>query len=156
MLASDLKKQDGDLAEIAKDQVASRIGSRLSDQHNAAQVRLAKGEVVEVLDEETLGDERWCKIAPPAGEFRWIQSSLVERSGVMQTAAAETQSEATAPPLMSGTTAAEEQPARGSRECAVNGDCRSSACCTACRCCAGRGEAAGGRAGWRRSGEATC
>ena len=111
VLESDLKKQDGDLAEIAKEQVASRIGSRLSDQHNAAQVRLAKGEIVEVLDEETLGDERWCKIAPPAGEFRWIQSSLVERNGVMQTAAAEIQGEATAPPLMSGTTAAEEQPA---------------------------------------------
>ena len=111
VLERDLKKQDGDLAEIAKEQVASRIGSRLGDQRNAAQVRLAKGEVVEVLDEETLGDERWCKIAPPAGEFRWIQSSLVERNGVMQTAAAETQNEAVAPPLMSGTSAAEEQPA---------------------------------------------
>ena len=57
-----------------KDDVASRIGSRLNDKHNAAQVRLKKGELVEVLDEEKFGDETWYKIAPPAGEFRWIQA----------------------------------------------------------------------------------
>jgi uncharacterized protein YgiM (DUF1202 family) len=77
----DLILKDGGLAEAVKDGVASRIGSRLSDRHNAAQVRLKKGEGVEVLGEENINGEKWCKIAPPAGEFRWIHASVVERSG---------------------------------------------------------------------------
>lgn len=81
----DLILKDGGLAEVVKDDVASRIGSRLSDRHNAAQVRLKKGEGVEVLGEENLGGEKWYKIAPPAGEFRWIHASVVERSGPVQT-----------------------------------------------------------------------
>jgi hypothetical protein len=109
---SDLKLRDDGLAEVINDDVASRIGSRLSDQHNAAQVRLKKGEVVEVLDEEVIEGETWSKIAPPAGEFRWIRASLVERIGVVQTASAEStapantnasepKSAAEAPPLIS-------------------------------------------------------
>jgi SH3-like domain-containing protein len=77
----DLILKDGGLAEAVKDGVASRIGSRLSDRHNAAQVRLKKGEGVEVLGEENINSEKWYKIAPPAGEFRWIHASVVERSG---------------------------------------------------------------------------
>lgn len=80
----DLILKDGGLAEAVKDGVASRIGSRLSDRHNAAQVRLKKGEGVEVLGEENINGEKWCKIAPPAGEFRWIHASVVERSGPIQ------------------------------------------------------------------------
>jgi hypothetical protein len=119
----ELKKRDDGLAEVVKDDVASRIGSRLNDKHNAAQVRLKKGELVEVLDEDQLGDETWFKIAPPAGEFRWIQASLVERIGPVQTASAEVAvpaapdakvaiaTEATAPPLISNTQAPAATPA---------------------------------------------
>lgn len=111
----ELKKRDDGLAEIVRDDVASRIGSRLNDKHNAAQVRLKKGELVEVLDEDQLGDETWFKIVPPAGEFRWIQASLVERIGPVQTASAEVAvpaapdakvavaTEPAAPPLISNT-----------------------------------------------------
>src|SRR4051812_7265372 len=67
--ARDLILKDGGLAEVVKDDVASRIGSRLNDRHNAAQVRLKKGEAVEVLGEETINGEKWCKVSPPAGEF---------------------------------------------------------------------------------------
>ncbi len=77
----DLILRDGELAEVVNDDVASRIGSRLSDRHNAAQVRLKKGESVEVLAEEYIKGEKWYKIAPPAGEFRWVQASVVQRSG---------------------------------------------------------------------------
>ena len=108
---SDLKKQDDGLAEIVKDNVASRIGSRLNDKRNAAQVRLKKGELVEVLDEEKFGDETWYKIAPPAGEFRWIQAALVERAELVKTASAETPvTEASAPPLIPGTQASSAIP----------------------------------------------
>src|SRR5882757_8918321 len=75
----DLIVKDGGLAEVVKDDVASRIGSRLSDRHNAAQVRLKKGEGVEILGEENINGEKWYKIAPPAGEFRWIQAAVTER-----------------------------------------------------------------------------
>jgi len=94
----DLKLRDGGLAEISQDDVASRIGSRLSDKHNAAQVRLKKGDLVEVLGDESFQGETWYKIAPPAGEFRWIQASLVERTGPIQPASAETPPAETPPP----------------------------------------------------------
>jgi hypothetical protein len=80
----DLIIKDGGLAEVVKDEVASRIGSRLNEQHNAAQIRLKKGEGVEVLGEQNISGEKWYKIAPPAGEFRWIQGSVVERTGPIQ------------------------------------------------------------------------
>ena len=83
----DLMVKDGGLAEVVRDDVASRIGSRLNDRHNAAQVRLKKGESVEVLGEENISGEKWYKIAPPAGEFRWIQAAVVERSGPIQASA---------------------------------------------------------------------
>jgi uncharacterized protein YgiM (DUF1202 family) len=79
--ARDLILKDSTVAEVAKDDVASRIGSRVNDRHNAAQVRLKKGEAVEILGDEMINGERWYKISPPAGEFRWVQSSLVERAG---------------------------------------------------------------------------
>ncbi len=85
----DLKLREGGLAEINKDNVASRIGSRLNDKHNAAQVRLKKSEVVEVLGEENLEGETWFKIAPPSGEFRWLQASVIERAGPVQQTAVE-------------------------------------------------------------------
>jgi hypothetical protein len=118
--AAELKMRDGGLAEVISDGVASRIGSRLSDKHNAAQVRLKKGEVVEVLDEEIIGDEKWYKISPPDGEFRWIRAPLVERVGVIQMASAEStapavtaseaKADAVAPPLMPTTPAASPPP----------------------------------------------
>jgi len=63
------------LAKINKDDVASRIGSRLSTSRDLVQVRLRKGETVRVLDkEEADSGDVWYKIAPPAGEFRWIDA----------------------------------------------------------------------------------
>jgi uncharacterized protein YgiM (DUF1202 family) len=85
----DLTVQEGGVGEVNKDDAASRIGSRLSDKHNASQVRLKKGETVEVLGEEKFAGETWYKIAPPAGEFRWIQSSVIERTGPIQQVSAE-------------------------------------------------------------------
>jgi uncharacterized protein YgiM (DUF1202 family) len=117
--AADLDMRDGNLAVVNKDDVASRIGSRLNAKRNAAQVRLKKGEVVEVIDEETIGEERWYKIAPPAGEFRWIQSSLVERLSGVQMVSAETteKSDAATPPLIS--TIAGVEPGKGSTSAGV-------------------------------------
>jgi uncharacterized protein YgiM (DUF1202 family) len=69
--------KDG-LAEVNKDDVASRIGSRLGDQRNSVQVRLKKGETVEIIAEEMVDGKKWYKVAPPAGEFRWIHATNIE------------------------------------------------------------------------------
>jgi hypothetical protein len=75
-----VKLLDNGLAEVQKEDVASRIGSRINDKRNAAQVRLKRGEVVEIIGEQTQGGQIWYKIAPPAGEFRWIHSRNVDRT----------------------------------------------------------------------------
>jgi SH3-like domain-containing protein len=80
--------EDG-LAEINKDDAASRIGSRLGDQRNAVQVRLKKGETVEIIGEETVDGKKWYKVAPPSGEFRWIHTTNVERVNVTPPAVAQ-------------------------------------------------------------------
>ncbi|MCC7473865.1 MAG: SH3 domain-containing protein [Pirellulales bacterium] len=106
---SELEVRSDGVAEILHDGVASRIGSRMSDKHNAAQIRLRKGELVEVLGEERIENETWYKIAPPAGEFRWIQAALVERRGPIQTVAAES----TSPSTGVGQTSKNEPPTSG-------------------------------------------
>jgi len=93
-------QHDG-FAEIVKDGAASRIGSRMSDHRNAAQVRLRKGEVVEVIGEDVIGGETWYKVAPPAGEFRWILATNVEQLGPL----AETDSSTEAEPQTETATA---------------------------------------------------
>jgi uncharacterized protein YgiM (DUF1202 family) len=80
VFARHVKRLDNGLAEIEKEDVPSRIGSRLSDQRNAVQIRLKKGEVVEVVGEETTDGQTWYKIAPPSGEFRWIQARNIGRT----------------------------------------------------------------------------
>ncbi len=76
-----LRLRDDGLAEVDEAEVASRIGSRFSDHRNAIQVQLKKGEAVEVLDKFEQDGKTWCKIAPPAGEFRWVHATSVQRVG---------------------------------------------------------------------------
>jgi len=71
------------IARIDKPDVASRIGSRLSANRNAVQVRLKEGEVVQILSEEEIDGQKWYKISPPAGEFRWVHASHIQRTGAI-------------------------------------------------------------------------
>lgn len=86
--AGHLQKLDSTVAEVNKDDVASRIGSRLNDNRNAVQVRLKRGEVVQMIGGETIAGQTWCKIAPPAGEFRWIHSSNIRPTQPQSTSTA--------------------------------------------------------------------
>jgi uncharacterized protein YgiM (DUF1202 family) len=105
-LRGEITPDAGDaLAEIDKPDVASRIGSRLSASRNAVQVRLKKGEVVRIVGQESAGTETWYKIAPPAGEFRWIHSSSIQR-GDSVTGGNERRESEEAPPLPTVTAAA--------------------------------------------------
>ncbi len=73
-------KPAGDgLGEVTRDKVASRVGSVLSNVRDVIQIRLEKGELVEIRDEVNFGGQTWYKIAPPAGEFRWISGRFVDR-----------------------------------------------------------------------------
>jgi hypothetical protein len=83
-----LDDQGGDLAEVLDDDVACRIGSELSDKRNAVQVKLKRGEVVEILGREEVEGETWCKIGPPAGEFRWVHAATIKNLGPVSAAAA--------------------------------------------------------------------
>ncbi|UUO05415.1 hypothetical protein M4951_18790 [Blastopirellula sp. J2-11] len=68
------------LMEASRDEAPCFIGSRLEQRRDAAHVRLMRGEVVQTLgsgqslNAETGQVEKWIKIAPPAGEFRWIKA----------------------------------------------------------------------------------
>ena len=76
-----LKPGEDNLAVVAEENVAARVGSRFSDIRDVIQVRLHKGEVVELLESRQTsggGQEKWCKIAPPAGEFRWVFGKYVD------------------------------------------------------------------------------
>ena len=77
-----LKLTGDGLGEVTGQQVAARVGSRFSTIRDVIQVRLHRGEAVEVLDAESDGKEpatkKWCKIAPPSGEFRWVFGKFVD------------------------------------------------------------------------------
>jgi SH3 domain-containing protein len=71
------------LAVVNGDRVVSRVGSRFSDVRDVIQVRLDRGEEVEIQEVKTVivggENEQWCKIAPPSGEFRWVFGKFVDR-----------------------------------------------------------------------------
>ena len=75
--------RDG-LAVVTGDRVVARVGSDFSDIRDVIQVRLDRGEEVEVLETKNLdpgdGAEKWAKVAPVAGEFRWILGKFVDRT----------------------------------------------------------------------------
>ncbi len=68
------------LGVITEEDVSARVGSRLSDVRDVVQVRLHRGEAVEIL-EAPPGDANvgaWYKIAPPSGEFRWVSGKHLD------------------------------------------------------------------------------
>jgi uncharacterized protein YraI len=78
-----LDQQPNHLAKVNADRVATRVGSRFSDARDVIQVRLQKGELVEILQTKSETDGQgqsatWCKIAPPSGEFRWVFGKYVD------------------------------------------------------------------------------
>jgi hypothetical protein len=92
-----LQLDGNNLGTVTEERVAARVGSRMSDTRDVIQVRLHKGEVVEVLEprrDPHAGPgptAAWYKIAPPAGEFRWVSGRFVDpdydRDGVRNTTA---------------------------------------------------------------------
>ncbi len=76
-----LKPLGQGVAVARENKVEAHVGSSLGDMRDVIQVRLDHDEPVEVLEEPDHDrDDAWVKIAPPAGEFRWISSRYIERS----------------------------------------------------------------------------
>lgn len=70
---------DPDVAEVTAEDTVSWIGSRVEKvRDHRYHVELKIGERLEILGEKKVaaedGEQVWYKIAPPAGEFRWIHS----------------------------------------------------------------------------------
>ena len=64
------------VATVTADRVPSRVGSLLNERRDMIHVYLNQGEAVGLLEttRDASSGDTWCKISPPAGEFRWIQS----------------------------------------------------------------------------------
>lgn len=81
--ADSLKPMGDHLATMQRDHTLCFVGTRFSNTHDVHQVRLDKGEKVEILDIKQVGDgdaaQSWCQIAPPSGEFRWVFGKFVDR-----------------------------------------------------------------------------
>ena len=60
------------------------MGGSFSDIRDVIQVRLERGEEVEILDTKVLdagqGGEKWAKVAPVSGEFRWVLGKFLDRT----------------------------------------------------------------------------
>jgi uncharacterized protein YgiM (DUF1202 family) len=76
--ARHLNVENDDVAVVNSQRVVARVGSAFSDVRDVIQVRLEKDERVEMIEPPS-GETPWCKIAPPAGEFRWIFAKYVDR-----------------------------------------------------------------------------
>ncbi|HWA98887.1 MAG TPA: SH3 domain-containing protein, partial [Pirellulales bacterium] len=78
-----LKPGAGGKATVIGDRVVARVGSSFSDIRDVIQVRLDRGEEIEVLEAKRIATgpaaQTWYKIAPPPGEFRWVSGKFVER-----------------------------------------------------------------------------
>ena len=75
--ARQLDVLDDGLAAVNTDRAVARVGSLFSEVRDVIQVRLNKNERVELVDTHASSDDKWYKITPPAGEFRWIYKDYV-------------------------------------------------------------------------------
>jgi hypothetical protein len=82
-----ISADDPQVAEVIHDDAICRVGSKINPRgNNISQVRMRRGELIEVLEEQELPtrqngrlvSETWYRIAPPAGEFRYVRSRALQ------------------------------------------------------------------------------
>ncbi|MEM8681492.1 MAG: hypothetical protein AAGF97_19265 [Planctomycetota bacterium] len=71
-------------AEVTQPGVTTRIGSTLGPSRDVEYITLEVGETLSVLGFETTGEadarQEWVRVAPPAGEFRWVALAHLQTS----------------------------------------------------------------------------
>ena len=67
------------IGKVTEENTVARVGSQFSSIRDVIQVRLEKGELVQILEAANNGGQTWYKISPPSGEFRWISADYVDR-----------------------------------------------------------------------------
>ena len=70
-----VKINEDKTGEVTAEGATSRLGSQFEERRNVYQVRLHRGERLALLGGD---DGRWLRIAPPAGEFRWVRLDQVD------------------------------------------------------------------------------
>lgn len=89
--AVQLRLVSAGVAEVIDDEAVSWVGSSLEQPAQPRyQVQLRKGERLQILGEKRIegGDASvWYKIAPPAGEFRWVRLAELTRDPPEEAAA---------------------------------------------------------------------
>ena len=78
--AHEIHRLSQNKAEISVQTTVARVGSAVSPARSAVQVMLRRGEQVDLLAAGPNDDPRWLRIAPPAGEFRWIAANGLSRT----------------------------------------------------------------------------
>jgi len=74
----------GDIAEINREAVLAQIGTHLNNARHVVQVKLNRGEHVQILQsgisevQQENSQQSWHKISPPAGEFRWVHERFLK------------------------------------------------------------------------------
>jgi hypothetical protein len=121
-----LQVGDRQLATVVDERTPARVGSRLSDVREVVQVRLHRGEVVEVLgvkytgQPSSTGANTWYHIAPPSGEFRWVSARWVDRDyardGVRKNALADGTAESASAARQGWTSRTAEPAARNKKD----------------------------------------
>ncbi|MBI1903891.1 MAG: hypothetical protein HYS13_22545 [Planctomycetia bacterium] len=76
-----VKLQGEGVGLIVADGAVSLVGSQLADDRDVWHVKLARGEEVEVVGTVRTNFGVWYKIAPPAGEFRWVYTKQLQPLG---------------------------------------------------------------------------
>ena len=78
---------NGDVGMVVQDNVHARIGSELGNMCGATNVWLNKGDRIAIYERvDTPSDHEtpiWYKIAPPAGEFRWVHKDHIHFDDVV-------------------------------------------------------------------------
>lgn len=77
--ADEIEMRGEGIGVVKRDGTASRIGTRFRSSPSVIQVRLKRGETVEVLSAKTIRGRRCLEIAPPSGEFRYIERNALSR-----------------------------------------------------------------------------
>ena len=80
-VSGEFVRRAGDTGEVIGDRVIVRVGSQLDNTRDVIQVRLNRGEEVQILGskefDDGAGPRTWYQIAPPPGEFRWVHGRYV-------------------------------------------------------------------------------